>query len=351
MSGRFSSLYSVSTRAVLGMTLVWWCSGRAAEPQRGRPIEFSDPGSKQIVTNLNQLSIKRGGLRELEEDLYKPLLNFSPSSSLDGVVAPPVRTSPPPRIQSKKARELLERNRNWFLNSPEDLTTGPTAEDIFNLPEYEKDGKEKKEKSSIERYYERLDRERRTDGQKPTKEELLDSYKRADSLDDLKKEDDSTLPSEMTEQERELRRRFDLQPRDATVAPGSSRNSFSDVFGLGNTVQTPDQLEAHKLIMKQFEQFFSSSPNPLSGAELPNSLSGLTGARNLPLSSGLENLPGASRLSGFEATLGTINPSAGAGGLPDFSVKGLEPLSPPAAPPTPKVARPPSVMDFPQRKF
>ena len=67
---------------ILGRTT---CS-RAAEQKHGRPIEFSDPKGADVNTNLNVLDLKRGGLRDMEEDLSKFFpRSFSPGSSLDGL--------------------------------------------------------------------------------------------------------------------------------------------------------------------------------------------------------------------------------------------------------------------------
>ena len=40
---------------------------------RGRSIEFSSPRSDEVTTNLHQLTSKKDGLKQLEEDLYQPL--------------------------------------------------------------------------------------------------------------------------------------------------------------------------------------------------------------------------------------------------------------------------------------
>ena len=354
MSVRFSRFCSPATPAVLATCLLWSWSGRAAEPQRGRPIEFSDPGSKQIATNLNQLGSKRDGLRELEQDLFKPLQSFSLKGSLDGVEAPPVRMAPYRRPLSKKEKERLEQRRNWFLKSPDDLTSGPTVEEIFHLPEYGPDGKEKSKKSSVEKYYERLDRERLAERGLLKQDELLEARERSESLDDLKEQDYGASPGGLTEQERTLRRLFNSQAAGTVVAPEPGRSSFSDVFGQGNSMPSAEQLESHKFTMKQFEQLFNSSHAPVTGAEPFNSLSGLSSALTAPAPGGWDNLPGASSPGGVEAAWGAMTPPLGVSGLQDFSAKGFEPLTPSAAQPKfemPKVARPPSVMDFPQRKF
>ena len=40
------------------------------------------------MTNLHQLTIKKDGLKEMEEGLYRPLPSSTSQSSLDGVAAP-----------------------------------------------------------------------------------------------------------------------------------------------------------------------------------------------------------------------------------------------------------------------
>jgi hypothetical protein len=184
-------------------------------------------------------------------------------------------------------------------------------------------------------------------------DELLDARKRSESLDDLKQEDDDARPGGLSEQERTLRRLFDAQPSRSVIAPVSGPSSFSDVFGLGSPAPSAVQLESSKLIMKQFEQLLNSSPTRGTGPEPPNSLNGLSSALTTPAFGGF-NFPGASQPGGLDAALGAMNSSPSVSGLSDLSAKGFEPLTPSVAQPKielPKVPHPPSVMDFPQRKF
>ena len=115
-----------ATILVLSGLLV--CNAQPGGKQRGRPIEFSVPRSDEVTTNLHQLMSKPDGLKQLEEDLYKPLQLFAPQSSLDGVVALPTRPPPTPVIQNKRVKEMLERRKNWVFMSPEDLLAAPTVE-------------------------------------------------------------------------------------------------------------------------------------------------------------------------------------------------------------------------------
>src|SRR5580765_448955 len=75
----------------LGASILLVCSGKAADRQRGRPIEFSDGKSDGVSTNLSQFGNRKAGLQQLEEDLGKPFQTFNPKGSLDGVFNFPVR--------------------------------------------------------------------------------------------------------------------------------------------------------------------------------------------------------------------------------------------------------------------
>ena len=99
MSFRLSSRQICLAVAALAMSGLLVCSAQAGGKERGRPIEFSEPKSDEVTTNLHQLTSKKDGLKQLEEDLYKPLQSFAPKSSLDGVAAPPPQA--PPRRRSR----------------------------------------------------------------------------------------------------------------------------------------------------------------------------------------------------------------------------------------------------------
>src|SRR5882757_2239204 len=87
---RFSSWLTGLALAVLTVGLLFPHMLAGAEKQQARKIEFYDPKSSDSTTNFNQLNPKRGGLRDLEDDLTKSFQKgFSSHSSLDGVVMPP----------------------------------------------------------------------------------------------------------------------------------------------------------------------------------------------------------------------------------------------------------------------
>ena len=356
MSLRLSRFCSVPALAVLSLSLLQVGNGRAADQRRGRPIEFSDPKSAEITTNLNQLSSKRGGFPDLETDLTKSFQeSFSSRSSLDGVIVPPAHSGAGPAIQNKKVKELLELKKNWALSNPEDLTKGPTMEELLQLPEYGSDGKEKKTRSSVENYYRKQDREKRGEADRADREgeDLLSAHKRRDLRDDLESKDEAAVAAERKESERSVLRLFDTKPGGTPipVASEAGRGSLSDFFGLGNSTPSTEQVDGHKPPMKRFGE-----PSPSTRTEVPNSLSGLLNDSRLAAPIGtLPNLPSSSRPSVFDSGSGFLSsPLAPASVLPDTSAGPLNSWNPPAALPRveqPKMIAPSSVAGWPQRKF
>src|SRR5258708_9222455 len=153
---------------MIGGSILLAYEAKAGEKQRGRSIEFSDRKSDEVTTNLNQMGSRKDGLRQLEDDLGKPFQTFNPRSSLDGVFNIPMRQPNAPAIQSKRAKELIEKQNNWIFMSPEDLAGAPTEADILKLREYDKDGQEKKKSSPLESFMEKQQTERNKSGLKKT---------------------------------------------------------------------------------------------------------------------------------------------------------------------------------------
>src|SRR6266436_5241183 len=165
MTFRLSS-FGILLALTLGGSFLPTSGVYAGEKQRGRPIEFSDRKTDAVTTNLNQMGSQKNGLRQLEDDLGKPFQTFSPKSSLDGIFTPPMRPSGGPVIPSKRAKELIERQKNWVFMNPDDLSGGLTEEEIFKLRKYDKDGQEKKETSALERFMERQQADRNPSAKK-----------------------------------------------------------------------------------------------------------------------------------------------------------------------------------------
>ena len=318
------------------------CGALAAGKQRGRSIEISAPKSDEVATNLNQLGSKKDGLKQLEDDLNKPLQTFSPKSSLEGVIAPlPLRGPSAPVIPTKRDKELKDRRDNWMFMSPEDLTSGPTLEEIFHLREYGPDGQEKKKESALERFLEKSDRKgnRAKDKGSSKDNNPLGLRKPTDERD----EKDESLPDAVQESEQRLKKLFEANPAINPQLLPSAPSAFSDVFGLGNAL--PERTPQQKARMDDFKQFLQARPPAVSDSL--NSLGGVMDSRLSP-PAGLDNFSAPSRRDAAPSVMGTIGSPFSSGGLPDLKGLGaqnqqrIEPVK--IAPPTP-------VFTAPQRKF
>src|SRR5438105_1724158 len=101
-----------------------------------RPIEFSERNSSAITTNLIQLGAQRNGRKRLEDDLaLKPARPLNSDNSLEGEMILPARPAQS-MMPTKKSKELEERRKNWVFMNSEDLMGGPTAAELFHMPEY-----------------------------------------------------------------------------------------------------------------------------------------------------------------------------------------------------------------------
>lgn len=134
-------------------------------------IEFSDPGApltesnltEKINPSLNRLNPPPSGLKQMEDDLFRPLKSaIEPVDSMQGVMSVPP-AGPQQPIQrpplSKHAKQLLEQRRNWAFTDLNDLYPDQTPEEALGIKDYGADDKDTRPGSLVDRYYER-------DGQK-----------------------------------------------------------------------------------------------------------------------------------------------------------------------------------------
>src|ERR1035437_414455 len=157
MRGSFLNFRLIAVLAGMALGAVVSAHGQGPPSQRYVPIQVADPNQDTVSSNLSQLTMKNSALKNLEEDLKKPFEFFDNNDPLNGVSLPPMRQPAGPVVRSKRAKELLERRRDWYLLTPEEMLGVPKAEDIFKAPKYGPDGAEEKEKSPLERFYDRLD--------------------------------------------------------------------------------------------------------------------------------------------------------------------------------------------------
>ncbi len=345
MSFKRSSLQICRGVAVLAVGGLLVCCAQAGDDQRGRAIEFSAPKSDEITTNLNQLASKKDSLRQLEEDLYKPLRSFAPQNSLEGVVAPPARLPAQPAIQSRRARQLLECRDDWEFLTPEDLMAGPTVEDVLKMPQYDANGQEKKDLQPLERYYERLATKQLTRNSVSQSEDddLFGPARKTNPSDRVDSQDDSDLPSGIRESTRALRQLSQPDAFGDPFAPSAARNSFTDIFGVGDNSLSKDQMAAHKKLMDEYRSVVDPGWQTPTAADLANPAPDLTAtAKSLTsAASGLTGLSSPAPRGGLEAQWDVVNPMLGPAGLPDMNAQALGQTRPP--PPVPNL-EPPQVV-------
>jgi hypothetical protein len=367
-------LSSPQSSLALAMLLVG-SSSLAQDNTHGRPIEFSDPKSPGISTNVSPLS-KKSLLRELEDDLTKSFQrSLSSHSSLDGVVVPPPRTGP--MIQSKKMKEQLERKKNWVFNTPEDLTSAPTLEGLLRIPDYAVDPENKKSRSSVERYYERLERKRPDNQVKRGQEESEreEGNDREDlsflSISKYDRQEDSdakeAAPREQSQFDSIASRIFDVKP--SATFPVADSAPQVNIFGLGVATPSVEQMESHKEYLKQYEALLgpttlvnpgSDLRNPLienfrnPSSELRNSLSGVATLPAVTPVKDFQILSTPARVTGFDSTPGLLGSAIAPVALPDLTPK-MNPWTTPSLLPKteqPRLTGPTGPSPFPlQRQF
>src|SRR6185369_14625640 len=85
--------------------------------KRGRPVFFSDPKGSETATNLNPAVTKK--LQSLEEGLKLNILDLADPTRREVTIRPP--DVPPPNLNNKHLRSLIEKNRDWVFKSPKDF--------------------------------------------------------------------------------------------------------------------------------------------------------------------------------------------------------------------------------------
>ena len=121
--------------------------------RRGEAIVFSGTVTDSTSTNLT-LNNSKAGLKSLEDDIKKPFDLFDRGNSLPDFRPLPVVRPPQMIEKTKRSQELLQRKEDSFfdIGNEEDKAK---AEDPYSI-----DPEKRKLRSPLERYYERLDRER-----------------------------------------------------------------------------------------------------------------------------------------------------------------------------------------------
>lgn len=256
---RFCRSTSVLTASLLIVAACIFGFQKVLAGERGRSIEFS---KSLNPIGTNQLTIKKDGLQDFESDLLKPFQVITPRSSLDGVVAPPVRPSGP-AISSKKARELLQKKKEWIYEADPEMNKtakGSSLDEFLNTQEYSDDGKDRKKMSPLDKYYEFLETKRKTNirnGEKDKGDEDAVARMRRQAnglMDDSDTEDSDSKKNDNKEDGSVLKSLFKPDLSASPFAPKKGAGAFSDVFGLDRFQPTPDQQKEHREFMRQYQQ-------------------------------------------------------------------------------------------------
>jgi hypothetical protein len=345
LSSRVRSFYL----ALGGALVCALMTGVLAAGQRGRPIEFSAPTNEGPATNAGQPGAKLVPdellQQELQEDLLGSLGIFGAKGSLNGESAGPLH--PPTRLpaQNQRAKELLERHKNWAFRTPDDFNSEQTLDEHFKFQKDDHVGLEEKAQSPLERYYESLDRKklggtsRQTDSfSEPQDNRRDDEFS---SSHDPAEQDNALLQTE-----KRLRNLFSSDSASGFSARGYNASIFYGLSGSSERIpveRTPSQDARMEEFKQLLEPRFPVTP-PAALANPLNPQPGLAGPASVL---GTQPNPVGSPL------FGSVNAEVGtrSGGLPGMNAGSASPssFSPvlPAEPP--RVASP--VLTIPKRKF
>ncbi len=333
-----------------------------AGPPRGKPIEFSSPASSQTMTNLNSLnglSRREQRLRAFEQAITGTRGLFSLQGALGGApspVVPIMRRRPLPRKDSQGS--LLGLDPEWLLfNSGTPSGNSDSGDPTDNTGD-NTSTRHKQPLTSADLIYLELQRQdprafgknsplgdddsfgnssplpnsasNSQNAHPPNRDQADDN---SDSLSEV--QNDPNLPDNL-KGVRELRRALggiSGTTRDSVnggvAAPG--RDSFSDLFGLGQKPASPtaafDQKVAHQIYMDEFRKISGIPKSLLGPADLSDPVK-----------------DSAKALSPFSGLSGLYSSGLSTGGTQPSPLGGLNPPPPSLSSPELKPASAPSVL-------
>ena len=302
----------------------------------------SAPLASSVGTNSSSAT-RKDGLKQLEDDIFKPFKkSLSPESSLDAVLTPPQTrlSSRRQAPQSKKEKEQEAERREWVFLSADELATGPSMEEVFNLPEYGPDGMVKKKLSPMERYLERLEGKNSSEtngsnkARDPNRYRASEQQASSEEVDVLARTKESKTDEDSIDRVQKL---FSGRSDDTPLGSSAHHGTVADIFGLGDSSKSsPDLTKAQKGRLDEFKAMIGfSSPGPSSSPFGSDVFSSPKSAADS--SAKFSNPFGASdsfgsRASSFDSGWGKINAGPASSGLSDFGSKsfGSSPFNPPA---------------------
>jgi hypothetical protein len=164
MRGRFLNRDVLAALLMLAVALGAYESVRAGGTP-GEKIQFSDvpaagPGANPVVvSNVNRLTTTESSFKQVKEDLMRPFSSLDPRNAMmDEGMNQPLPMSQRPAPMSRRTLEMLDKKRNWMFTSYQELfmPQDDVAKQMFGIKEYGADGREKRQDSVVESYYESL---------------------------------------------------------------------------------------------------------------------------------------------------------------------------------------------------
>lgn len=350
-----------------GLLLAALAAADAQQPTRRQTprIEFTEPvaavanSNAPAISSFNGISPKRPAFGLLDQPVRKPFDFFDAEDSLNGVPAHPSRSVRSLPQNSKRSRELLDRKKNWVFNTPEEVYGLPTSEELLNLPEYGPNGEEKEPKSSLERYVERMEKNR---------SDPATNRSKSDSLPDwLKPDGEESRISYGNGEKASVHSIFEIAKGRSTSTSANSdftspfgvisnpaEKSYQDFFNLrsSDSSSKPVLTDAAQVRrMQDFKQLLETrspvSPSLSAGFDLDASGSRGSSPLKSPFAAGMF---GRDSLSPQPAPQPSVLPSfAPTTTLPGASAPLLS--APPAAALSRSFTPPASTFELPKRKF
>jgi hypothetical protein len=352
---RFYALRPVLLATAIVVTAPNICSV-AQERKADKPAQISGSKIGNDATNSPSFRPKQNGLKQLEQDLFKPFENISPKGSLDGAFIPTMPQPQPnaPAVQSKRAKELLEQRRDWVFETPEEILAAPSTDDILNRRDNPKQGDDKSKLSPMERFYERLsNKEKKESARKGSKrDQLAESQKSGSLADDAETDDDADLPLGVRETQREMRMLLAPKERknDSSMEP---ENGLSDVFGFGRKTQSRDEAVLQKERMDRYKALVGLPVTPSLETDPLKPFRDIVGTPKspglLPTMDSLGGLPQQNNLGMQSGSAVTPNFSLLPEGAKIHTAPSLAPALPKIEPP--KTLPPPVNFNAPRRPF
>src|SRR6266550_3516549 len=117
--------------------------GQQPPSRRGQPILFSEPRYNTAMSNLDEIATQKSAFQNPAKELKKPSNIFDASEGSASLFMPPLRQLPPPNVNSKRLKALLDKRNDRAFQAPDDLAAMLTAEEIFKIPEFDRDDQAK----------------------------------------------------------------------------------------------------------------------------------------------------------------------------------------------------------------